>query len=251
MDVFSNQDLNNDFQQAAEHVKSIVGSLADEQLLKLYARYKQATTGRCNIPKPHMFDFQGRSKWNAWSQLGDMSSEDAMAEYISVLDSLDGTWRSKITEEKGVTQSTSFGMSVSTMKKGEDEVLSDSDKTVFDWCKEGNLEELKKHIATDDTIINKKDEEGLCLLHWSCDRGFEDIVRYLLAQKASIDQQDSDGQTALHYACTCERNAIVEMLLEHGANPNVRDTVDCVPADNTENQHIHSLLKTMSTSCPT
>ncbi|XP_071949075.1 acyl-CoA-binding domain-containing protein 6-like [Antedon mediterranea] len=245
------EDLKETFEQAAEHVKTLVRSIEDAQLLKLYGRYKQATVGKCNTPKPHMFDFQGKAKWNAWSQLGNMSPEEAMTEYISLMDSLDESWRSKVIEENSEQNSGSFGISVSTMKKPEDEVIRDDEKTALDWCKEGNLKELKKHIKKDNTVIDYRDSEGLTLLHWACDRGFENVVKYLLGQKANINHQDTDDQTALHYACICEHQEIVKMLLDHGANPAVKDATGSLPADHTDNQYIKNLLNGMSKSCLT
>ena len=61
------------FQNATEYVKTIIGKLTAEDLLFFYGRYKQATIGPCNVDKPSFFDFQGKQKWNAWKNLGDMS----------------------------------------------------------------------------------------------------------------------------------------------------------------------------------
>ena len=69
-----NSDVNQDiFQNATEYVKTIIGKLTAEDLLFFYGRYKQATIGPCNVDKPSFFDFQGKQKWNAWKNLGDMS----------------------------------------------------------------------------------------------------------------------------------------------------------------------------------
>ena len=62
------------FQNATEYVKTIIGKLTAEDLLFFYGRYKQATIGPCNVDKPSFFDFQGKQKWNAWKNLGDMST---------------------------------------------------------------------------------------------------------------------------------------------------------------------------------
>jgi acyl-CoA-binding protein len=40
--------------------------------LKIYSLYKQAIQGDCNIEQPQIFDFVGRSKWNAWNGLKGM-----------------------------------------------------------------------------------------------------------------------------------------------------------------------------------
>ncbi|XP_037742965.1 acyl-CoA-binding domain-containing protein 4 isoform X2 [Chelonia mydas] len=54
-----------------------------EVMLRFYSYYKQATVGSCKIPRPGFWDPIGRYKWDAWSRLGKMSKEEAMAAYIS------------------------------------------------------------------------------------------------------------------------------------------------------------------------
>jgi acyl-CoA-binding protein len=55
---------------------------SNEEKLRFYALYKQSTVGPCNTPKPGFWDVVARAKWDAWNDLGDMSSEEAMEEYI-------------------------------------------------------------------------------------------------------------------------------------------------------------------------
>ncbi|KAF3691476.1 Acyl-CoA-binding domain-containing protein 4 [Channa argus] len=51
-------------------------------MLRFYSLYKQAVCGPCTVPCPAFWDPVGRYKWNAWSRLGKMSSESAMAAYV-------------------------------------------------------------------------------------------------------------------------------------------------------------------------
>lgn len=53
-----------------------------EVMLRFYSLYKQAVCGPCTISRPGFWDPVGRYKWDAWSQLGDMSSESAMSAYV-------------------------------------------------------------------------------------------------------------------------------------------------------------------------
>ncbi|KAG7507484.1 acyl-CoA-binding domain-containing protein 4 isoform X1 [Solea senegalensis] len=53
-----------------------------ELMLRFYSLYKQAVCGPCTAPRPGFWDPVGRYKWDAWSRLGDMSSEVAMAAYV-------------------------------------------------------------------------------------------------------------------------------------------------------------------------
>ncbi|KND00132.1 uncharacterized protein SPPG_04474 [Spizellomyces punctatus DAOM BR117] len=60
-----------------------VAPISNAKKLELYAFYKQATLGKCNIPtRPGWFDIAGRYKWDAWNRLGDMPKEEAMQHYL-------------------------------------------------------------------------------------------------------------------------------------------------------------------------
>lgn len=56
-----------------------------DMMLKFYSYYKQATQGPCNIPRPGFWDPVGKAKWDAWSSLGEMPKEEAMAAYVDDL----------------------------------------------------------------------------------------------------------------------------------------------------------------------
>ncbi|XP_042639637.1 enoyl-CoA delta isomerase 2 [Orycteropus afer afer] len=56
--------------------------------LKLYALYKQATEGPCNMPKPGMFDLINKAKWDAWSALGSLPKERARQNYVDLVSNL-------------------------------------------------------------------------------------------------------------------------------------------------------------------
>jgi len=80
--------LKEQFQQAINEVREI-GKIDDqEDLLKLYGLYKQATEGDVNKSKPRMLDFKGKAKWESWSKNKGLSQEDAMMKYIAFTDEL-------------------------------------------------------------------------------------------------------------------------------------------------------------------
>ena len=64
-------------------------------MLAFYGLFKQAREGPCNTLKPGFFDFEGKKKWQAWSDVGDISREDAKIKYIALLDEVDPAWREK------------------------------------------------------------------------------------------------------------------------------------------------------------
>ncbi|XP_053327604.1 acyl-CoA-binding protein [Spea bombifrons] len=77
-----------DFDRAAEEVKKLKATPVDQEMLELYALYKQATVGDVNTERPGMFDFKGKAKWDAWSAKKGVSKEDAMGQYIKFVDDL-------------------------------------------------------------------------------------------------------------------------------------------------------------------
>ena len=60
-------------------------ALSNEDKLRLYALYKQATHGRNTTPAPGFFDMVGKYKWEAWRGLGDMEKTAAMQAYVEEL----------------------------------------------------------------------------------------------------------------------------------------------------------------------
>ncbi|XP_055020901.1 acyl-CoA-binding domain-containing protein 6 [Boleophthalmus pectinirostris] len=239
-DRLEGEELEQEFESAADRVKNLVQSASRDQLLYLYARYKQVKVGKCNTSKPGFFDFEGQRKWQAWKQLGDMDAEQAMQEYISLVNVLDPEGTSK--ERRGAEKRTSFGgAAVSSLYQ--EETIREEDKNIFDYCRENNIERINKALSSQNVDVNTKDEEGRALLHWACDRGHKELVSVLLEHKADINSQDNEGQTALHYASACEFADIVELLLNSGADPSIKDMEGSLPEEVTESSAISSLLR--------
>ncbi len=57
-------------------------------LLKIYALYKQATAGDVEGKRPGFTDMVGRAKYDAWAAMKDKSKDDAMQEYVDLIESL-------------------------------------------------------------------------------------------------------------------------------------------------------------------
>ncbi|KAF8151663.1 putative acyl-coA-binding protein [Crassisporium funariophilum] len=80
-----------DFETAAADVKNLKSKPTDNELLKLYGLYKQATNGDNDTAKPGTFDFKGKYKWQAWEDLKGTSQDDAEKKYIALVTELKGT----------------------------------------------------------------------------------------------------------------------------------------------------------------
>ncbi|CAF1008731.1 unnamed protein product [Rotaria sordida] len=55
---------------------------SNEMKLTFYGLYKQATAGPCKEPRPSVFSYINRAKWDAWDRCRSMTKEAAMAAYI-------------------------------------------------------------------------------------------------------------------------------------------------------------------------
>ncbi len=57
-------------------------------LLKIYSLYKQATEGDVEGKRPGFTDMVGRAKYDAWAAVKGKSQEEAMGEYVELIESL-------------------------------------------------------------------------------------------------------------------------------------------------------------------
>jgi diazepam-binding inhibitor (GABA receptor modulator, acyl-CoA-binding protein) len=81
-------DLKAQFEQAVAESKQLPEKPDNMTLLKIYALYKQATTGDVEGKRPGFTDMVGRAKFDAWDGLKGKTSEEAMQEYIDLIESL-------------------------------------------------------------------------------------------------------------------------------------------------------------------
>ena len=76
------------FEQAVADSKSLPEKPDNMTLLKLYALYKQASSGDADGKRPGFGDMVGRAKWDAWNGLAGKSSDEAKQEYVDLVESL-------------------------------------------------------------------------------------------------------------------------------------------------------------------
>ena len=82
-------ELKDRFEKAVVESKTLAVKPGNETLLQLYSLYKQATEGDVNTEPPsNPFDFVNNAKHNAWSGLKGKSKEDAMQEYVDLVEGL-------------------------------------------------------------------------------------------------------------------------------------------------------------------
>ncbi|KAL1421256.1 hypothetical protein MTO96_023232 [Rhipicephalus appendiculatus] len=237
-DVLKEWDEQKDmFLKAAEHVQAHAGNLANDQLLYLYARYKQVLEGPCNLPRPAFYDFKGRQKWDAWNQLGEMTATTARDEYVAFVSRLFPDWRP---EEKKSSTKSMLGAVVS--RPCWEPGVAPENKDAFDWTKEGCLERLAECLNNNTSSVHERDAQGMCMLHWACDRGHLEIVELLLDKGADPEAKDEEGQTPLHYASSCGHLQVAELLLKRGAQRDTKDVDGQTPAEVALSPELEALL---------
>ena len=81
-------DLSAKFEDAQKRVKELKSAPSNDELLELYAFYKQATVGDVSGSRPGMLDLKGRAKYDAWAKKKGVSKDDAMTKYVALVDRL-------------------------------------------------------------------------------------------------------------------------------------------------------------------
>lgn len=61
---------------------------SNEELLKLYGLYKQATEGDNETERPGGFDFKAAAKYNSWLALKGKSKTEATDQYLELVEDL-------------------------------------------------------------------------------------------------------------------------------------------------------------------
>ncbi|CAI4233268.1 unnamed protein product [Auanema sp. JU1783] len=84
--------LNEKFDAAVEIIQKLPKegpvSTSNDQKLKFYSLFKQATIGEVNTERPGIFSIVERKKWDSWNGLKGTSQDDAKLEYIKVLNEM-------------------------------------------------------------------------------------------------------------------------------------------------------------------
>jgi diazepam-binding inhibitor (GABA receptor modulator, acyl-CoA-binding protein) len=81
-------DLEAEFQRAAEEVTQLSERPTGDDLLELYAFYKQGTLGDVTGTRPGFTDFVGRAKYDAWARIQGLENEEAQRAYIRKVETL-------------------------------------------------------------------------------------------------------------------------------------------------------------------
>ena len=81
-------DLAQRFEQAVAESKNLPERPDNMTLLKLYALFKQGSAGDVEGKRPGFTDMVGRAKFDAWAALKGTGSDEAMQQYIDLIEDL-------------------------------------------------------------------------------------------------------------------------------------------------------------------
>jgi acyl-CoA-binding protein len=85
--------LDDDFASAQTRVKALSRTPEADELLELYALYKQGTVGDVSGSRPGMLDFKGRAKYDAWAKQRGTAADAAKSAYVALVSRLETKYR--------------------------------------------------------------------------------------------------------------------------------------------------------------
>ena len=82
--------LQEQFDTALADSKNLPERPDNMTLLKIYALYKQASAGDAEGKRPGFTDMVGRAKFDAWEALKGTAKDEAMQQYVDLIEELKG-----------------------------------------------------------------------------------------------------------------------------------------------------------------
>lgn len=98
---------------------------------------------------------------------------------------------------------------------------ANAQEAIFNACKTGDLDSVKKLLTSNPALLNAKDKSGLTPLHYGSTKSLE-VVIYLIDKGADVNARSKSGATPLYSAARFGQTAIAKYLLEHKADINAK-----------------------------
>ena len=86
------EQLKQKFEAAAKDVQTFTKRPDDEDMLRVYALFKQATEGDVSGDRPGAFSLVQRAKYDAWAKHKGTDAKTAMESYIKLIERLKRTY---------------------------------------------------------------------------------------------------------------------------------------------------------------
>jgi acyl-CoA-binding protein len=87
-----------DFETAQARVKTLKSTPSPEELLELYALFKQGTQGDVTGSRPGMLDFKSRAKFDAWEKRKGLARDAAQKAYVELVATLEARYGLRLPE---------------------------------------------------------------------------------------------------------------------------------------------------------
>ena len=87
--------------------------------------------------------------------------------------------------------------------------------SIHDAAHTGNIEAVKKHLASG-ADLNTKDSEGGTPLHHTAWNGHKEVAELLIAEGANVNATDERGKTPLDLAIQVKNTETADLLRKHG-----------------------------------
>ncbi|KAF8587329.1 ankyrin [Ramaria rubella] len=204
-----------------------LSKMPNDVKLELYALFKCITISKNpSTPRPSLFDFTGRAKWDAWDKLGNQSdqAEPDLWErrYLEIAHSFG--WQESLrhypidddqttNRDGGAISRGGGGMGVRVSAIPQPLQDPKDQGTLHDLALSNDVQGLLSFLETHpESSVNSLDDYGYTSLHLAADRGNTDVVKALLDGGADVTIQDPDEFTALDLADIGGHNDIVEMI---------------------------------------
>jgi diazepam-binding inhibitor (GABA receptor modulating acyl-CoA-binding protein) len=85
-------DLDQKFAAAQADIKTLTKRPDNEDMLRLYALYKQGSAGDVTGDRPGAFDMINRAKYDAWAKLKGTAGDKAKQDYVKLVERLKKTY---------------------------------------------------------------------------------------------------------------------------------------------------------------
>ncbi|CAI5994742.1 unnamed protein product [Closterium sp. NIES-64] len=203
--------------------------------LLLYGLYKQASDGPCDTKQPAVYSFKARAKWDAWKKLGSMSQDEAMAQYVGLVEQMIPKPNEAMVQYVGLVEQMfpnpnegskggdggggggggGAGRGVSTMLMAEGGEEGEGGKVGEEG--EGGASGM---------AVADSSGSGFGRLHALASADVEDtsaVEEWVKQHPEALEQRDDEGRTALHWAADRGKLAMTRCLLAQGADVNQTD----------------------------
>lgn len=209
--------LRQDFERAVEHLSSTSGEIPDDvqrRLFGLFHRVHSLEGGGGRVPS---IDSMAAEQREAIQSIGDMSADDAMREYVDLVETHDSTY---LFESDAAPASDSLNTPATDHG---DELCLPGPSTagdIFEAVRSGATEAVAAFLPASASAV---DEDGLTALHHAVDTEQPAAVAALLTAGATVNACDHQRATPLHYAALLGSEPCADLLLKAGAKTELLD----------------------------